>query len=135
MPDKIKLLKQRLIIAKGILEIFRLYASEDPTGPRFGSHADNMLLGMAIGIGQGEGRLMGASKLAEFCGMPRATVIRKLEEWERGGVLERVGGKYRVRAEVANSERAIARANAVKQHILDIAAKLSKLDSQGVADQ
>lgn len=128
MADEIKQLEHRVVIAKGLLQILRTYATRPDGVVRFGSRTDELILSMAVFIGQAEGRLMGPSKLAEFCGMARPSVIRKLTELERDGVLQRVNGDYIVRLEVANSDRALALNASVVQQFFDIVRKLSKLD-------
>lgn len=62
---------------------------------QFGSRTSLLLVWVAVYLGTAEGKLMTASKLATFVGMPRTTVIRRLARLRRAGAIEKVGGKYR----------------------------------------
>ena len=53
-----------------------------------------LLIGSAIMVGHAENRPMNATKIAHYVGMPRSTVIRKLNEFLRAGVIARHGNVY-----------------------------------------
>lgn len=55
---------------------------------RFGRDLDILFVGLAIWLGDYEGRPMTPHKLAEYLGMPRATTIRKIEELKRRGIAQ-----------------------------------------------
>lgn len=58
---------------------------------RFASNAADVLLLCAVAIGDLEARPMTAYKLADYIGMPRPTVIRKLASLARAGLVRRDG--------------------------------------------
>jgi DNA-binding IclR family transcriptional regulator len=61
---------------------------------QFGSRTDFLLIGAAVYLSTIEGRPLTASKLADYVGMPRASVIRKLRTLIRRGAIERNGKVY-----------------------------------------
>ncbi|MGL3208667.1 helix-turn-helix domain-containing protein [Bradyrhizobium sp. BR 1433] len=65
---------------------------------KFGSHAGDLLIDTAVFIGTVEERPMTATKLANYVGMPRPTVIRRLNILRRRGSVERRGSIYRTPA-------------------------------------
>lgn len=58
---------------------------------RFASNASDTLLICAVAIGDLEDRPLTAFKLAQFIGMPRPTVIRRLARMTRDGLVRRDG--------------------------------------------
>ncbi|WP_167810498.1 helix-turn-helix domain-containing protein [Ralstonia pseudosolanacearum] len=62
---------------------------------RFASRAGDVLLLVGVAIGDAEGKPMTAYKLAQYIGMPRPTVIRRLARMARDGLVRRDGrGRY-----------------------------------------
>ncbi|WP_144061890.1 helix-turn-helix domain-containing protein [Ralstonia pseudosolanacearum] len=62
---------------------------------RFASRAGDVLLLVGVVIGDLEHRPMTAYKLAQYIGMPRPTVIRRLARMARDGLVRRDGrGRY-----------------------------------------
>jgi hypothetical protein len=55
---------------------------------------ETYLIGAAVLIGEAEGQLFTAYKLASFLGLARGTVQRKLDQLERVKAVERVSLKY-----------------------------------------
>jgi CRP-like cAMP-binding protein len=53
-----------------------------------------LLIGSAIMVGHAENKPMSATKIAQYIGLPRSTVIRKLNEFQRAGVISRHGNVY-----------------------------------------
>ncbi|KWC93532.1 hypothetical protein WL57_05335 [Burkholderia cepacia] len=58
---------------------------------RFASSAGDALLLVGVAIGDLEAKPMTAFKLAQYIGMPRPTVVRKLARMARAGLVRRDG--------------------------------------------
>lgn len=82
-----------VIVSRLVLELLRKISRDLLKDDRFGTRATDVVLCCAIFIGLGENKPMNATKLSEYAGMPRATVIRKLHELEDIGVVRMVGKK------------------------------------------
>lgn len=96
MPAKSRL----YLVAQLWIELTRqLHKTVAPDLQRqFGSRVGLLLIGAAVYVGTIEGKPMTASKLADFVGMPRATVIRRLGRLRRLGIVDKIGGTYCISA-------------------------------------
>ena len=63
-----------------------------------------LLIGFAIMVGHAENRPMNATKIANYVGLPRSTVIRKLNEFLRVGAIARQGNVYLLSEERAHNQ-------------------------------
>jgi DNA-binding transcriptional ArsR family regulator len=135
MPTRIKLAKQRLVLAKLLLRMVQFVTSVYMDEQMFGSQADDALLLVAVYVGQAEHRPMTASKLAEYVGMPRPTVVRKLREMQQCGLVtidER--GAASCTIERLNSPEMVAAIQAAVHAVEKAAVDLSKMDRNPIAD-
>ncbi|KVX10607.1 hypothetical protein WL01_22490 [Burkholderia ubonensis] len=113
----------RALVARALLDVLRAFGAAYLGHKRFGARADELVLLAAVFVGQAEGKPMNASKLATYAGIPRPTVIRKLQALARRGVLERIdGGLYALPARVVNSAAVLRAADASRKRIRRAAA-------------
>ncbi|MHA6859537.1 helix-turn-helix domain-containing protein [Ralstonia pseudosolanacearum] len=66
---------------------------------RFASNAGDVLLLVGVAIGDLEAKPMTAYKLADYVGMPRGTVLRRLAMLRRAGLVDKDGRRYTLTAE------------------------------------
>lgn len=126
MPIPRGVIVSRLVIAL-ISKICRDLFNDD----KFGTRAGDAVLCCAIFIGLGEGKPMTASKLSEYAGMPRATVIRKLGELERVGLVRLVDKKRAILVgDMVGTEAALEATEVFTRIISNAAFELSELDRQ-----
>jgi IclR helix-turn-helix domain len=93
---------ERLALAKAYIALTRVMVDSV-----FGNKpADHLLLliGSAIMVGHAENRPMNATKIAHYVGLPRSTVIRRLNEFLRFGVIVRDGNVYLLSEERAHNQ-------------------------------
>jgi predicted transcriptional regulator len=83
---------ERLALAKSYLALTRVMA-DSVFGNKSADHS-LLLIGAAIMVGHAENRPLNATKIAHYVGLPRSTVIRKLNEFLRVGVIARHGNVY-----------------------------------------
>lgn len=103
---------------------------------RFGARADDVVLVCAIFVGQGEGKPMTATKLAEYAGMPRPTVVRKLRELECAGLVRMLDGKRAILVgDMVGTPESKAATEIFTKLINSAATKLSKMDTRPVASR
>lgn len=134
MPHHIQLLDQRVLILKALLEMMRMHCHGYFSGRRFGTSVADFLLLASIFIGQAEGRPMNPSKLANFAGLPRPTVIRKLRQFETGGLLiNHHDGSHSVMAALMNSDDSLNAVEGARRLFERTAEQLSKMDTPGLA--
>lgn len=123
-----------VIVSRLVLALMRKISRDLLNDDRFGTRADDVVLCCAIFVGLGENRPMTASKLAEYAGMPRPTVIRKLRELERVGLVRVLSNKRVILVgDMIGTDAARAATEAFTRLINSAAMKLSKLDSAAIA--
>jgi len=92
---------ERLALAKAYIELTRVMVDsvfgEDPADHSL------LLIGSAIMVGHAENKPMNATKISHYVGLPRSTVIRKLNEFTRIGVVVRHGNFYLLSEERARN--------------------------------
>lgn len=84
------------------LNIVRLYVSLTrasyelafPQRKPFGADLDTLIVLMGVFLGDAEGRPTTVTKIASYCGLPRATVYRRLEVLIKLKKVERAGHRY-----------------------------------------
>jgi hypothetical protein len=107
--EDIPRVRDRLIVTVALIKFSQVF---DPVYfADLGSQAELRLVLHAVWYGHLTGRPMTALKLAEFIGMPRATVRRKLADLVRLGCAEQNGTRYYV------SERDLTRPPLIDQAI------------------
>lgn len=129
MPSRIRLAKQRLVLAKLFLGLLRCVTGTYMGTQQHGSSADDAALLCAVYVGQAERKRMTAHKLAAYVGMPRATVNRKLREMKAAGLVDfdRDGGAC-LMVDKLNDARMVAGIEAAIRSAHSAAAELSKMD-------
>ena len=133
MPARIRYSSRRKIICDLILRTFEQVSTCFLKDPLFGSRSDDVLLCAAILIGQADRRPMTAAKLADACGIPRPTVVRKLRELEEAGVVIMQDSQATLALDRVNDPEMIAAVEAITAGIIRAAAELSKMDSKAIA--
>lgn len=90
------LFTRKPIVAKLVLDIFRTFSEEVFSTPKICRYSDELLLTCGIYVGQHEGRPMTAAKLANYMGMPRPTVVRKVRALEQAGIVSITGQRRHI---------------------------------------
>ena len=93
---------ERLALAKAYIALTRVMV-DSVFGEKAADHSV-LLIGTAIMVGHAENRPLNATKIAHYIGMPRSTVIRKLNEFLRAGVIARQGNVYLLSEERAHNQ-------------------------------
>lgn len=103
--------KERAVICQAVIDILRVYSLNYFGHERLGENVEEILIGFALYIGQEQGRPLSATDIAEYLGMPRTTVARKLQNFERIGLLDVTtsGRRVEYKVRVASSPVAISR--------------------------
>jgi predicted transcriptional regulator len=100
MTEVTTLTRQRALVAKSIIDAFRVFSVVYCGTPKIGDNADHILIGAALMVGEAENRPMSATDISEYLGIPRATVVRKLQQLHQmGHVYPTIAGRrtqYRI---------------------------------------
>lgn len=134
MPARIKRAKERIVLSRLTLKLTQLVDVSFTKTGKFGSSADDVMLLLAVFIGQAEARPMTPGKLAEYVGIPRATVIRKTRLMQQNGWLEAGrDGALTVPVALLNTPDVMQSVEDAAHAIRKAAAELSKMDGKPVA--
>jgi hypothetical protein len=123
-------------VARSLVEILRAYSRINFNSFAVGDTIEQSLIVSAIIIGQAEGRLMTASDISNYLGMPRPTVVRKLLKVAAARDLRtmRCGNRVCYFLSDANDDRVLTALVPIMKSVKRLAAQLSKLDT-GAIDQ
>jgi predicted transcriptional regulator len=104
MPEtySIKHRLERLALAKAYIALTRVMV-DSVFGKKPADHS-LLLIGSAIMVGHAEDKPMSATKIAQYIGLPRSTVIRKLNQFLKAGVIARHGNVYLLSIERAHNQ-------------------------------
>lgn len=116
--------RERLVFSRLVIGLFRELVSSMPEWYQ-SAGAESYLVSSAVLIGQLEKRPMTASDIANYVGLPRTTVLRKLNLMMIAGVIARKDNTYCLAKRVLNRN---AQVPGMKRLILEAAAELSKMD-------
>lgn len=104
MPETYSIMhrSERLALASAYIALTRVMV-DSVFGKRPADHS-LLLIGSAIMVGHAENKPMGATKIAQYIGLPRSTVIRKLNQFLKAGVIARHGDVYLLSKERAQNQ-------------------------------
>lgn len=133
MPSRIKMGRERAEVCKLIIWLVRHVCVEYMSDENFGASSGDVLLCCAILVGQVERRAMTPGNLADYIGMPRTTVTRRLKVLARRELVELVDGKAYLTIESLNRDPRMGTVHVMLQRVHRAAAVLSKMDSKPIA--
>ena len=74
-----------------------------PVTEPFGTRLETFFVGLCVAIGDIDGKPFSVAKIAAYMRVPRTTVIRRLDQLRRWGLIDRQGRRYYVREKTLNS--------------------------------
>ncbi|QKN87939.1 transcriptional regulator [Acinetobacter phage vB_AbaP_Alexa] len=113
-----------------MLELASIAAFDDA---RFGRNIDDIIILLGAGIGEYEGKPMTPSKLAEYIGMPRPTVIRRVSSLMDQGLLKMNDKKQLIYTEKLESGANKVMPKLKMSNVLRNVSFLSKMDTYPIA--
>lgn len=121
-------------VARTLVEILRAYSRVNFGSSAVGDTIEQSLIVSAIIIGQADGRLMTASDIAAYLGMPRPTVARKLARVASARQLGTVRDGNRVCYFLAdaNDDRVLTALVPIMRSVKLLAQQLSRLDTHDI---
>jgi hypothetical protein len=101
---KIKAARQRLVLCRLMIDIMRsLHGAYAPTTEPFGGRLETFFIGLCVAHGDMEGRPFSITKIAAYMRVPRTTVMRRLDQLRRWGLIYRQGRHYYLEDKALNS--------------------------------
>lgn len=128
---RIKNAPQRLVLCRLAIDMMRtLHGTYAPPGERFGTRLETIFIGICVAIGDTEGRPFSVAKIATYMRVPRTTVIRRLDQLRRWGVIDRQGRHYYLNEKTLNSLIGLRSYEQVRGLLSEATKQLSVLDRQ-----
>jgi len=100
----IKQAQQRLVLCRLMIDIMRsLHVAYAPEAEPFGSRLENFFVGLCVALGDFEEKPFSVTKIAAYMSVPRTTVMRRLDQLQRWGLVYRQGRHYHMEQRALNS--------------------------------
>jgi DNA-binding IclR family transcriptional regulator len=80
-----------------------LHVTYAPASEPFGGRLETFFIGLCVALGQFEERPFSVTKIAAYMGVPRTTVIRRLDQLQSWGLIYRQGRHYYMDEKALNS--------------------------------
>jgi hypothetical protein len=101
---KINKARQRLVLCRLIVDIMRtLHGTYAPVSEPFGTRLETFFIGLCVVIGDMDGKPFSVAKIAAYMCVPRTTVMRRLNELQSWGLIDRRGRHYYIHEKTLNS--------------------------------
>ncbi|MHC2337008.1 hypothetical protein [Bradyrhizobium sp. USDA 4454] len=126
----IKVARQRLVLCRLMIEIMRnLHGAYAPKSEPFGSRLETFFIGLCVALGQFDQRPFSVAKIAAFMNVPRTTVMRRLEQLQGWGLIQRQGTKYYMDEQAFNSLLALKNYQLIRGLLEKAREELTVLDT------
>jgi len=125
--DKIKKERQRLVLCRLMVDMMRtVHGAYAPVSEPFGTRIETFFIGLCVAIGD---KPFSVAKIAAYMHVPRTTVIRRLEQLQSWGLIDRRGRRYYLHEHKLNSLIGMKSYQEVRRILGEAAKKLSVLDT------
>jgi DNA-binding IclR family transcriptional regulator len=112
-----------------MIDIMRtVHGAYAPAGERFGTRLETFFIGLCVALGDIEGKPLFIAKIIAYMGVPRTTVLRRLDRLQRWGLIDRQGRHYYIREKTLNSFIGTRSYQQVRCVLSDASKELSVLD-------
>jgi hypothetical protein len=100
----IKNARQRVVLCRLMIDMMRtVHGAYAPASEPFGTRLETFFVGLCVTLGDIEGNPFSVAKIAAYMHVPRTTVIRRLDQLPRWGLIDRRGRRYYVQEKALNS--------------------------------
>jgi biotin operon repressor len=128
--DKIKKERQRLVLCRLMVDMMRtVHGAYAPVSEPFGTRIETFFIGLCVAIGDMDGKPFSVAKIAAYMRVPRTTVIRRLDQLQSWGLIDRRGRHYYLRENKLNSLIGMQSYQQVRRILCEATKKLSVLDT------
>jgi biotin operon repressor len=106
-----------------------LHGTYAPVNESFGTRIETFFIALCVAIGDMDGKPFSVAKIAAYMGVPRTTVIRRLDQLQSWGVIDRRGRQYYLHERALNSLIGMRSYQQVRRILSEATKELSVLDS------
>ena len=127
---KISNARQRLVLCRLMIDIMRtVHGAYAPVTEPFGTRLETFFIGLCVTVGDIDGKPFTVAKIAAYMRVPRTTVIRRLNQLHRWGLIERQGRYYHLHDKALNSLIGLRSYQQVRRILSEAVKELSVLDA------
>ena len=122
--------QQRLVLCRLMIDIMRsLHGAYAPASEPFGGRLETFFIGLCVALGEFEEKPFSVAKVAAYMRMPRTTVIRRLDQLQKWGLIYRQGRRYYMQEKALNSLMGIRSYQHIRRLLEKAAGELTVLDT------
>ena len=100
----IKKARQRLVLCRLMIDMMRtVHGAYAPASEPFGTRLETFYVALCVALGDIDGKPFSVAKIAAYMRVPRTTVIRRLDQLQRWGLIDRQGRRYYIHEKTLNS--------------------------------
>ena len=126
----IKNARQRLVLCRLMIDIMRsVHDAYAPASEPFGARVETFFIGLCVAIGDTDGKPFSVAKIAAYMRVPRTTVIRRLDQLQSWGLIDRQGRRYYLHETTLNSANGMRTYQQVRRILSRATKELSILDT------
>jgi biotin operon repressor len=127
---KIKKARQRLVLCRLMVDIMRtVHGTYAPVSEPFGTRLETFFIGLCVAIGDIDGKPFSVAKIAAYMRVPRTTVIRRLDQLQSWGLIDRRGRHYYMNEQMLNSLIGMRSYQEVRRFLSKATEELTVLDT------
>jgi biotin operon repressor len=128
---KIEKARQRLVLCRVMIDIMRtVHGAYAPVSEPFGTRLETFFIGLCVALGDIDGKPFSVAKIATYMHVPRTTVIRRLAQLQRWGLIDRRGRHYYLHEKTLNSLIGMRSYQQVRHILTKATEELAVLDSE-----
>jgi predicted ArsR family transcriptional regulator len=125
----IKNARQRLVVCRLMIDIMRsVHDAYAPASEPFGARLETFFIGLCVAIGDIDGKPFSVAKIAAYMRVPRTTVIRRLDQLQSWGLIDRRGRHYYLHETALNSANGMRTYQQVRRILSRATKELTILD-------
>jgi hypothetical protein len=127
---EIKKARQRLVLCRLMIDVMRtVHTAYAPAGEPFGTRLETFFIALCVALGDIDGKPFSVAKIAAYMRVPRTTVIRRLDQLRRWGLIDRQGRRYHIREKTLNSLIGMRSYRQVRRFLSEATQELTILDT------
>jgi DNA-binding IclR family transcriptional regulator len=117
-----------------MIEIMRIvHGAYAPDTERFGTRLETFFIGLCVALADMEGKPLSVAKIAVYMNVPRTTIIRRLNQLQRWGLIERRRRHYYIQEKTLNSFIGMRSYQQVRSILSKATEELTVLDTTGIS--
>src|SRR6516164_8798345 len=113
-----------------MIDIMRtVHGAYAPVTEPFGARLETFVIGLCVAVGDIDGKPFSVAKIAAYMRVPRTTVIRRLDQLQSWGLIDRRGRHYYLHETVLNSANGMRTYHQVRRILSRATKELTILDT------